>query len=187
MGIALLMLVTLLATDSVWLLLRLLPLNLLPEQSAFVQHCLGIMALGVTGLLGGFSLWNGLRPVPVKPLAVTLSRLPPALDGLRIVQITDLHIGPFLGGNWLRRVVDKVNALKPDLIVITGDLVDGSVDEQRRHVAPIADLRALYGTYFITGNHEYYSDVEEWCDHVASLGVRVLRNERVSNRDWLGG
>ena len=174
------MLVTLLATDLVWLLLRLLPLNLLPEQSAFVQHCLGIMALGVTGLLGGFSLWNGLRPVPVKPLAVTLSRLPPALDGLRIVQVTDLHIGPFLGGNWLRRVVDKVNALKPDLIVITGDLVDGSVDEQRRHVAPIADLRALYGTYFITGNHEYYSDVEEWCDHVASLGVRVLRNERVS-------
>src|SRR5579859_300823 len=180
MGIALLMLVTVLAADLVWLLLRSVPVNLLPEQSALLQHHLGIMALGVTGLLGGFSLWNGLRPVPVKPLAVTLSRLHPSLDGLRIVQITDLHIGPFIGRNWLRRVVDKVNALKPDLIVITGDLVDGSVDEQRRHVAPLADLRALHGTYFITGNHEYYSGVEEWCDHVASLGVRVLRNERVS-------
>jgi len=180
MGIALLLFVTLLATDAVWLLLQLVPVKHLPEPQVLLQRCLGMMALTVTGLLGGFSLWKGLGTVRVKPLTVALNRLPQSLDGLRIVQITDLHVGPLVGGKWLKRVVDKVNALKPDLIVITGDLVDGSVKELRHHVAPIADLRAPHGTFFITGNHEYYSGVEEWCAHVAGLGVRVLRNERVS-------
>jgi predicted MPP superfamily phosphohydrolase len=180
MGIALLLFTTLLATDMVWLLLQFVPANHLPEPQVLLQHYLGIVALGVTGLLGGFSLWKGLRTVTVKPLTIALKRLPQSLDGLRIVQITDLHVGPLIKGNWLRRVVDKVNALKPDLIVITGDLVDGSVAELRQHVAPIADLRAPHGTYFITGNHEYYFGAEEWCAHVASLGIHVLRNERIS-------
>ena len=121
-----------------------------------------------------------MRPVSVKPLTVTLDRLPQSLDGLRIVQITDLHIGPMIGGDWLRQVVDKVNALKPDIIAITGDVVDGSVEELSRHTAPLADLTAPHGVYFITGNHEYYSGVEEWCAHFTTLGLRVLRNERVS-------
>jgi predicted MPP superfamily phosphohydrolase len=151
-----------------------------PARRAFIQRLFGIAALGATGLLGGFSLWNGLRPVTVKPLSVTLNRLPKPLDGLRIVQITDLHIGPMVGGNWLRQVVDQVNALKPDMIAVTGDLVDGSVEELTAHVAPIDNLKASLGVYFITGNHEYYSGVEAWCAHIAKLGLRVLRNERVS-------
>lgn len=180
MGFALLMFVTLLATDMVWFLFKLVPVSHIPERRLLLQHCFGVVALGVTGILGGLSLWNGLRSVTVKPLTVALSRLPKSLDGFRIVQITDLHVGPLINGDWLRRVVNKVNALKPDLIVITGDLVDGSVEELRHHVAPIADLYAPHGTYFITGNHEYYSGVEQWCAHVTNLGVRVLRNERVS-------
>lgn len=177
MGIALLMFITFLATDLAWLLLRLVPTNHLPEQRALLQYCFGVVALGITGLLVGHALWKGLGPVKVKPVTVTLSRLPSSLDGFRIVQITDLHIGPMINGNWLRQIVDKVNALKPDLIAITGDLVDGSVKELRHHVAPLADLHAQHGTFFVTGNHEYYSGVEQWCDHIASLGIRVLRNE----------
>ncbi len=180
MGIAFLMFVTLLATDMIWLLLKLIPENHLPESRLLLQHYFGVVALSVTGILGGFSFWKGLQSVTVKQLSITLSRLPQSLDGLRIVQITDLHVGSLINGNWLRRVVDKVNVLKPDIIVITGDLVDGSVKELCHHIAPIADLQAQYGTYFVTGNHEYYSGVEQWCAHIASLGVRVLRNERVS-------
>lgn len=187
MGIALLMFITLLATDLIWVLLKLITQNHLPEPEIreLLRHYFGIVALGVTSLLVMFSFWKGLQPVSVKKLSITLKRLPQSLDGLRIVQITDLHIGPLINGKWLRRIVDKVNALKPDVIVITGDLVDGSVEELRHHVAPLAHLQAKYGSYFVTGNHEYYSGVEEWCTYIASLGVRVLRNERVSIMDDL--
>ena len=180
MGFALLIFVTLLATDTAWLLLKLVPLRQIPEHRLLLQYCFGAIALSAAIMLGSFSLWNGLRPVTVKSLNIVLERLPKSFDGLRIVQITDLHIGPLIKGGWLRQVVNKVNALKPDLIVITGDLVDGSVEDLGRHVAPIADLQASHGIYFVTGNHEYYSGVEQWCDYIASLGIRVLRNERVS-------
>lgn len=180
MGIALLMFVILLATDMLWLLLKLIPANYLPKSHLLLQQYLGIMAFSVIGILVIFSLWKGLQSVTVKQLSITLNQLPQSLDGFRIVQITDLHIGPLINGHWLKRIVDKINALKPDLIVITGDLVDGTVEELRLHVAPIGNLQAHYGTYFVTGNHEYYSGVEQWCTYIASLGVRVLRNERVS-------
>jgi uncharacterized protein len=182
LGFAMVLLIVLFVTDACWFLSQLIPsaLKYDAERRAFFERLLGVTALGSAGLLGGFSLWNGLRPVMVKPLTVELKRLPRSLDGLRIVQITDLHIGPLIDGGWLRQVVDKVNALKPDIIVVTGDLVDGSVEELSRHVAPMADLVAPQGVYFVTGNHEYYSGVEPWCAHIASLGLRVLRNECVS-------
>jgi predicted MPP superfamily phosphohydrolase len=182
MGFLLLLLVVMIATDISWLLLNATTSQRLadPDKRIFLKKAFGFAALGVTGLVGGFSLWNGLRAVAVKPLSITLSRLPKSMDGLRVVQITDLHIGPLIGEEWLRDVVDKVNALKPDLIAITGDLVDGSVEDLAPLVTPIADLKAPLGVFFITGNHEYYSDVEPWCQHVKTLGIRVLRNERVT-------
>jgi uncharacterized protein len=73
-----------------------------------------------------------------------------------------------------------VNALDPDVVAITGDLVDGSVAELREHVAPLRDLRARYGVFFCTGNHEYYSGANEWVAELGTLGVKVLRNERVT-------
>ena len=182
MGFLLLMLVAMLVTDATWLLLKLASPDYMhnPDRRLFLQRAFGLAALGATGLLGGFSLWEGLRPVKVKPITITLNRLPKSLDGLRIVQITDLHISPMVGVDWLSHIVDRVNELKPDLIAVTGDLVDGSVQELSHHVASLANLTAPLGVYFITGNHEYYSGVEPWCAHVASLGLRVLRNERVS-------
>ena len=85
-----------------------------------------------------------------------------------------------IGGAWLREVVRRTNELEPDLVVITGDLVDGSVTELRDHTAPLAELRAKQGVYFVTGNHEYYSGVDEWLDELVRLGIRPLRNERVA-------
>ena len=102
------------------------------------------------------------------------------MHGTSIVQISDVHIGPTLGKEFLATVVAQVNGLSPDIIAITGDLVDGSVAQLRDHVAPLAELRATYGVFFVTGNHEYYSGAQEWIEELARLGIRVLRNEHVA-------
>ena len=178
MGIALFMFITLAATDILWLVVQILAINQPPDL--LLQYYLGIAALGVTVLLCGFALWKGLASVTVKDVSVGLNNLPSSFDGFRIVQITDLHIGPMIDGKWLKKVVDKVNALNPDLIVITGDLVDGTVADLCHQIAPLGDLFSRHGCYFVTGNHEYYSGVEAWCRHLLQLGIKVLRNERVS-------
>ncbi|MBL9023919.1 MAG: metallophosphoesterase [Myxococcales bacterium] len=153
-----------------------------PERRAFMARAMS-GAIGVAAVgLGGYGAARARSPI-VKELSVSLSRFPSALDGLKIVQLTDVHIGPLIDGAWLRDVVARVNELSPDVIAITGDLVDGSVAELRDHVAPLADLKAKHGVYFVTGNHEYYSGVDEWIAELTRLGIRVLRNERVSIGD----
>ncbi len=150
-----------------------------PERRAFMARAMS-GAIGVAAVgLGGYGAARARSPI-VKELSVSLRRFPSALDGLKIVQLTDVHIGPLIDGAWLRDVVVRVNELSPDVIAITGDLVDGSVAELRDHVAPLADLKAKHGVYFVTGNHEYYSGVDEWIAELTRLGIRVLRNERVS-------
>jgi predicted MPP superfamily phosphohydrolase len=141
-----------------------------------------MLAAGTSIAAAGIAGWgvkSALSEVAVRKLAVPLAKLPPSMAGLTVVQITDVHIGPTLGHDWLARVVAKINALSPDVVVITGDLVDGSVDDLRAHVAPLADLRAKHGVFFVTGNHEYYSGVDSWLSELARLGIRALRNERV--------
>lgn len=150
------------------------------DRRLFIERLLGLGSLGLTGLLSGYALWQGTRAVSVKRLTVPLKKLPESLRGFRIVQLTDVHIGPTLDGNWLRKVVDKVNSLKPDVVAITGDLVDGTVSALGKQVAPLVDLKSKYGVYFVTGNHEYYSGVTEWLAELARLNIRALRNERVS-------
>lgn len=132
-----------------------------------------------TGVVTGVSLRNAMGEVQVAEQAVRLARLPPALDGLEIAQLSDVHIGASLGEGFLRGIVEKTNRLKPDLIVITGDLVDGSVAQLERHVAPLARLASRYGVYFVTGNHEFYSGADPWCAHLEKLGISVLRNRFV--------
>ena len=152
------------------------------DRRTLIARALGVATLGTAGTLIGYSLYQGLRRVAVRKLAVTLQKLPAELSGFRIVQITDIHVGPTIDGQWLRRMVEQVNALNPDIIAITGDLVDGPVARLRDHVAPIGELRARHGVFFVTGNHEYYAGVDSWLAELARLGVRVLRNERVTVR-----
>jgi uncharacterized protein len=137
------------------------------------------LAASVGGVAILSALWLGRRVV-VRRVSVPLGKLPLSLDGTTIVQLSDVHLGPTIGKRFLDRVVDRVNALKPDVVAITGDLVDGSVQRLTRQVAPLARLQARHGVYFVTGNHEYYAGAQEWCEHLATLGVRVLRNEHVS-------
>lgn len=141
-----------------------------------IAAVVGVLALGIAGVGAA----SALGEVAVRSVRVSLRRLSSGMSGFRVVQLTDVHIGPTLGREWLASIVDRVNALEPDLIVITGDLVDGSVEALRDHVAPLANLRSKHGTYFVTGNHEYYSGVDDWMAELKRLGVRVLRNERVT-------
>ncbi len=150
-----------------------------PERRLLLGRLFGALTAAVAGSLGVVALREGLKRVELKRLEISLGRLPRALDGFSIVQLTDVHIGPTIGKTFLDDVVTRTNAVAPDLIVITGDLVDGSVASLREMVAPLARLKAKHGVYFVTGNHEYYAGVEEWMVELGRLGVRVLRNERV--------
>ena len=133
-----------------------------------------VAAASVVGVRGA------LRLPAVRRVEVRLPRWPAALDGLRIAQLSDIHIGPLLGRDFAAGLVERANALGADLVAVTGDLVDGSVHHLKREVAPFGELSAPMGVYFVTGNHDVYSGGEAWADHVAELGLRVLRNERVT-------
>jgi len=135
---------------------------------------------GAFGLaLSGWGVWSAIRPVEVKRVAVRLKKLPGSLNGLRLVQLTDMHIGLTIGRDFVEDVVRKVNALEPDIVAITGDLIDGSVDDLGPAVAPLGEIQAKLGTYFVTGNHEYYSGADSWLAFLQSLGIKALRNEHV--------
>ncbi|RKN47251.1 metallophosphoesterase [Streptomyces hoynatensis] len=143
----------------------------------FVARGVAIGAgLAVTGTLGYGTY--AARHLTTKHVRVALPRLPRAAEGYRIAVVSDIHLGPLMGGSHCRRVVDAVNATRPDLITVVGDLVDAEVDDLRSAVAPMADLSARHGAYFVTGNHEYYVDTGAWVDHVRELGLRPLVNSR---------
>ncbi|KWR88923.1 metallophosphoesterase [Cupriavidus sp. IDO] len=136
-----------------------------------------VVALALLVTLAGFI--NARRLARVVDVEVPVSGLPDALHGFTIAQISDIHVGPTIKRPYLDRIVDRVNSLEADAIAITGDLVDGTVRELAAHTAPLGRLRARHGTYFVTGNHEYYSGAEAWIAELRRLGVRVLMNEHV--------
>ena len=140
-------------------------------------QAIGVVALA--GCAGLFAVHRALRSPQVRRVRVELERWPRALDGFRIVQISDLHIGAILRRDFAAAVTRQVNALAPDLIAVTGDLVDGSVAKLADEVAPFAELSAPHGVFFVTGNHDHYSGARAWVARVGQLGMRVLRNERV--------
>jgi predicted MPP superfamily phosphohydrolase len=144
--------------------------------SRVIAGAVSLLALGAAAA----GTASALGKVAVKHVKVPLARFPQALSGFRIVQISDLHVGPTIGGEWLEGIVAQVNALKPDIVAITGDLVDGSVESLREQTASLGLLEAKHGVFFVTGNHEYYSGADAWIAELTRLGVRVLRNERVS-------
>lgn len=157
-----------------------------PERRLLFGRVFGGLAAMAAAVLSTRALYTVLAGPTVRRLDVRLGRLPPALDGFTIVHLTDVHFGPTLRREFAEEIVRRTNELKPDLVAITGDLVDGTVEELREIVAPLAELRARHGVYFVTGNHEYYvgrnstAGVESWIRELARLGVRTLRNQRVS-------
>lgn len=134
----------------------------------------GILATSSLATFGGFlQLKSGPK---VERVTIKLPTLPKAFDGFTIAQLSDVHIGPLLDKNFAQKIVTETMGLKADLIALTGDLVDGTIDQLHDHVLPFQQLRAEHGVYMVTGNHEYYSGADEWLNHFETLGVHTLRN-----------
>jgi predicted MPP superfamily phosphohydrolase len=110
---------------------------------------------------------------------ISLAKLPVSFAGFRLVQISDLHVGGRVDLAYVQDVVDQVNDLQPDLIVITGDLLDGDLEAVRGALQPLKALEARHGVYYVTGNHEYFHGIQAWLEEVPRLGLRLLMNERV--------
>ena len=158
---------------------RIWPATLATTDLASIRFdtALLVPVLGLLVTLWGFS--NARRTAAVVRVDVPIANLPDALQGFQIAQISDIHLGPTIKGPYLQRIVTRVNSLSADLVAITGDLVDGSVAELRDDVLPLVDLTSTHGSFFVTGNHEYYSGVHGWVDRLRGLGIRVLMNEHV--------
>ncbi len=120
---------------------------------------------------------SAMRGPKLRTVDIPIEALPAALEGLRIVQISDLHVGPTIGEAYVRRVVRMANALKPDLVAVTGDVVDGPVARLEKHVASLAELAPAGRVFLVLGNHEYYSGALQWIERFRSMGLRVLLNE----------
>ncbi|HEX6137102.1 MAG TPA: metallophosphoesterase [Casimicrobiaceae bacterium] len=148
-----------------------------PLGSLLRWSAVAVPALAALVTLTGFV--NARRVAAVRSIDIPIESLPPALHGFTIAQITDVHVGPTIGRAHVEAIVGVVNGLRADLVAITGDLVDGTVRHLAHHTAPLAHLTARHGTYFVTGNHEYYSGVRPWVAELRRLGVHVLLNEHV--------
>lgn len=159
------------------------PLFATPDEALSAWRLVAGAAVGGTLALTGLAIWWGLTRLEVKRMEVSLPRLSRSMDGFTILQLSDLHLDLVHGRKWLSHVVARANALEPDLVVITGDLAEGSVAQFSREAEPLADLAAPQGVFFVTGNHEYFHDLDGWLAFLTHRGIRVLRNEGVS----LGG
>ncbi|RYZ59203.1 MAG: metallophosphoesterase [Proteobacteria bacterium] len=137
-----------------------------------LTYALSILALGI-----GF--WRATRGPSLREVRIDLETLPLALNNLRIVQISDLHVGPTIHKKYVEKVVAQSNALEADLIVLTGDIVDGSIRDLKEHTAALANLKAKLGVYLILGNHDYYSGADAWVEEFRALGIKVLLNSHV--------
>ncbi|WP_099037838.1 metallophosphoesterase [Mycobacterium neglectum] len=139
----------------------------------------GAASLGLVGIGAG----TALGPPDLLQVPVRLRRLDPALRGFRIAVVSDIHLGPLAGRAHTEQIVNTINAADPDLVAIVGDLVDGTVSELGAAAAPLGDLSAPEGTFFVTGNHEYYvDDTASWLSELERLGIRPLRNENTAIR-----
>jgi len=134
------------------------------------------LAGGVALLLGGYGISQGMAVPKPRSIEVEIAGLPAAFDGYRLLQLTDIHASRLLTGDWVSKVVAESNALQPDLVVITGDLIDGTVEARRDDFRPLADLRARDGVVAITGNHEYYGEHARWMQAFVEAGMKVLQN-----------
>ncbi|MGW2562931.1 metallophosphoesterase [Streptomyces sp. NPDC001514] len=152
-----------------------------PELSRrlFVARVAGGAAAAVAAGTVGYGTYGVLRGPRVKRVTVPLAKLARGAHGYRIAVVSDIHLGPILGRAHTQRIVDTINATQPDLVAVVGDLVDGSVADLGHAAEPLAQLRARHGSYFVTGNHEYFSGADAWVDHVRELGLTPLRNDRV--------
>ncbi len=168
--------IMLLAVFQILLDLGTLATMLVRSQTMHVPDGVRFAIAGLAAVLAAIGVGNAIRVPPLNDIEVAIRGLPPQFDGYRILQLTDLHISRLFPERWARQMVDRANASGVDLIVVTGDFIDGSVAMRSRDVAPLRNLHAPDGVYAIPGNHEYFFDYAAWMRHLAGLGIRMLPN-----------
>lgn len=146
---------------------------------AAVERVTAIATIAIAVLATLIGLFNARRRAAIVDVEVPVANLPPELHGFSIAQISDVHVGPTIKQKYVDAIVEAVNGLDADVIAVTGDVVDGSVQQLAAHVAPLSRLRSRHGTYLVTGNHEYYSGAQAWTKEFQRLGMHVLMNEHV--------
>lgn len=150
-----------------------------PSRRGFIVNSMNYGIMAAAALSTGYGIAEAKQTPQVKSVPIKIDHLPPELEGFRIVQITDIHVSPTFRRASVEEIVAVVNTLDPDIVVLTGDLVDGSVDQLGYDVAPLKQISSGSGNFFVTGNHEYYSGVIEWIEEVKRMGFTVLLNEHV--------
>ena len=148
-----------------------------PFRRALLSKGLRVGIVYGSGVMAAAGYAQVLAGPRVKKVSISSDKLPSALKGLKIAQLSDLHVGPNLGRGYMENVMQKTNAIHPDLIFITGDLADGKVEDLKTHFEPLSRLKAKYGIYYITGNHEYYWGAPEFIEYSKSMGFIPLVNE----------
>lgn len=155
-----------------------------PSRRQFLARVAAVSAVGTSAGFVGIGMRSALGDVEKPVVEVKLARLPKELVGYRIVQISDVHVGPILDSRFINYIVDEVNRMRPDLVVITGDLVDAPSSLIANDLAGLRSIRSRNGTYFVTGNHEYYSGPLEWIEVLARMNIHTLVNQRVEIGDF---
>lgn len=151
-----------------------IPLDHTKRDFLIKMSSLAILSSSSVSTVYGF--YNSRKGPLIKNQVVFLKNLPKEFDNFTIAQISDLHVGPTIKKPYVLNVLDEISKVNPDMIAVTGDLIDGSVDHLKKDLEPFMDLSAPYGTYFVTGNHEYYSGVDQWLDETDRLGMINLVN-----------
>ena len=150
-----------------------------PSRRGFIVNSMNYGIVAAAAVSTGYGIAEAKQTPQVKSVPIKIDHLPPELEGFRIVQITDIHVSPTFRRASVEEIVAVVNTLDADIVVLTGDLVDGSVDQLGYDVAPLKQISSGSGNFFVTGNHEYYSGVIEWIEEVKRMGFTVLLNEHV--------
>jgi predicted MPP superfamily phosphohydrolase len=160
--------------DVVWISLAAARLRSAAIVGGVRLRCACAIAVAALSAVG---VTQAIQVPGVRRVELRIVSLPPEMEGFRVIQLTDMHISRLFQANWASQVVGRANALNPDLILVTGDLIDGTTEVRRADVAPLGRLRAAHGVITIPGNHEYYFNGTKWIQELQGLGMRVLVNQ----------
>ena len=147
------------------------------EKRAFLQKSLSIGILSFIGPTTAYGFYSARKGPSVIHQTIFLDELPDSFEDFTIAQISDLHVGPTIKKTYVEKVLNQISIINPDLIAVTGDMVDGSIDYLKKDLEPLSQMVAKHGTYFVTGNHEYYSGADRWLDETNRMGFTNLVNE----------
>lgn len=149
------------------------------EQFRIIGNRVNLVLLVMAAVLATVGMVGGTAVPRVREEAIAVNHLPEGADGLTVAVLADLHVDGITRADRIRKIVARTNALNPDIVIIAGDFVDGTVPVHGDDLRPLADLKARYGVFGVPGNHEYYSGYEEWMEFLPTLGIRMLSNGHV--------